>query len=85
MWVKEPPKSLDVKEGENVMLNASARGNPNSLAYLWRRGEEVVMADNILNISGITRDQAGVYSLDVSNTEGNIFRNVSINVKCEWF
>ncbi|XP_069974958.1 nephrin-like isoform X2 [Penaeus vannamei] len=81
VWVKEPPKSLDVKEGENVMLNASARGNPNSLAYLWRRGEEVVMADNILNISGITRDQAGVYSLDVSNTEGNIFRNVSINVK----
>ncbi|KAG7155821.1 Synaptogenesis protein syg-2-like 7, partial [Homarus americanus] len=81
VWMKEPQDMVDVTEGENVMVNVSAHGNPNGVAYLWRRGEEVVMAGSLLNITSVTKDQAGVYTVEASNSQGSSAKNVTINVK----
>lgn len=84
MWVRDPKEKMDVTEGENVVVNVTARGNPNGVTYLWRRGEEVVMAGNVLNITGVTKDQAGMYTVEASNSQGTTARNVSLHVKCEF-
>lgn len=81
VWMKGPEEMMDVTEDENVLVNVSARGNPDGVSYLWRRGEEVVMAGSALNITGVTKDQAGVYTVEASNSQGTTAKNVSIHVK----
>ncbi|XP_050737080.1 nephrin-like isoform X2 [Eriocheir sinensis] len=81
VWVKAPQKEISVTEGSGVQVNVSAHGNPNDVAYLWRRGEEVVKGDSYLNISSVTRDQAGTYTVEASNSQGKVEANLTINIK----
>ncbi|XP_069180503.1 nephrin isoform X2 [Procambarus clarkii] len=81
VWVIMPSKKVGVNEGENVLVNVSARGNPVGVTYLWRRGEEVVMAGSLLNITGVAKDQAGVYTVEASNSQGVTTANLTLDIK----
>ncbi|XP_066949212.1 nephrin-like isoform X2 [Macrobrachium rosenbergii] len=81
VWKSSPKDSMDVSEGENVVVNVSAVGNPNSVTYIWKRYDEVVMSGSFLNISSVTKDQAGFYTVEATNEEGTSVKNISINVK----
>lgn len=73
-------------EGSGVEVNVKAQGNPNAVSYLWRRGDEVVKADSHLNISSVSRGQAGLYTVEATNSQGTVAANLTINIKCEyWF
>ncbi|XP_071513815.1 nephrin-like [Panulirus ornatus] len=87
VWVEEPAHQLEVSEGENVLVQARARGNPPHVTFLWRHlreeGDEAeaVMRGPVLNLTEVTRDQAGLYTVRASNSEGNATRNVTVRVK----
>ncbi|XP_069950539.1 nephrin isoform X2 [Cherax quadricarinatus] len=81
VWIEKPSEKVEVKQGDSVQVNASARGNPNGVAYLWRRGDEVVMAGSVLNISSVAKEHAGLYTLEASNSQGNTAANLTLIVK----
>ncbi|KAK8404516.1 hypothetical protein O3P69_007633 [Scylla paramamosain] len=80
-WVKKPEKEISVKEGSSIEVNVSAQGNPDAVTYIWRRGEEVVKADSFLNISSVTRDQTGTYTVEATNSQGTAAANLTLNIK----
>lgn len=83
-WMKKPDKEIAVTEGSSIQVNVSAQGNPDTVTYLWRRGDEVVKADSFLNISSVTRDQAGTYTVEATNSQGTVAANLTLNIKCEY-
>ncbi|KAG0716041.1 Nephrin [Chionoecetes opilio] len=80
-WVTKPETEIAVTEGSSIEVNVSAQGNPDAVTYLWRRGDEVVRADSFLNISSVTRDQAGTYTVEATNSQGTVAANLTLNIK----
>lgn len=81
---KDMPASIEVLEGESLFLNASAHGKPSDLTYVWMYEETFIGDERELNLSNILRQQQGLYTVEVSNIEGSISRNVSVQVKCKY-
>ena len=77
------PESVEVLEGEFLFLNASARGKPADLTYMWSLEGDVIATSRELNLTNIQRRQEGVYNIEVSNIEGSVDKNISVRIKCK--
>jgi hypothetical protein len=81
----QPPASQLVNAGSKLALGAGANGTP-AIAFQWSKdGLPLVDTVNrrgsaapVLNLSGITPADAGVYSLGITNTLGQTFGATSV-------
>ncbi|XP_059482331.1 nephrin isoform X2 [Neocloeon triangulifer] len=75
-------------EGEQGQLAISPRGNPPDLKLTWfkdnlpyRASPLVTVSQSTLNFSTVKREDAGIYALDASNSEGTSSVKVQFIVK----
>ena len=71
-------------EGDNVQVYCNATGIPNATVF-WRKVKNnfVVSKESLLNITNISRAQAGEYRCTANNTCGNASTMVNIDVQCK--
>ena len=84
---------FDIMEGASQLINLTARANPVNCTYsLMRNGvplslpwdvSSFTLELGVLTVSGISRDDGGLYTVMAINTEGSTKYNFSINVQCE--
>ena len=89
------PAVFDIMEGASQLINLTARANPVNCTYsLMRNGvplslpwdvSSLTLELGVLTVSGISRDDGGLYTVMAINTEGSTKYNFSINVQCELF
>jgi len=67
-----PPSSVFAQLGDNVIFRVEARAVP--IAYQWfKTGKAIEGANtNLLRLFGITDDDVGVYTVEVSNQAGKV-------------
>ncbi|CAL4122494.1 unnamed protein product [Meganyctiphanes norvegica] len=80
-WTDDAKDKLEVDEGESVFINVSAKGNPDSISYMWWHKGTVVMKGSSLNISSINKELTGTYKVVAENSEGSVEKNITISVK----
>jgi hypothetical protein len=71
--ITTPPQSQTVTAGADAVFTVVATGTA-PLAYQWRQdGAEIAGATNAtLTLTGVTPDQAGAYTVTVSNEAGSV-------------
>ncbi|KAJ8408532.1 hypothetical protein AAFF_G00251670 [Aldrovandia affinis] len=87
VFTKTPPPVLEALQGNSLALTCSAHGNPPPV-ITWRKdgmaagkGEEAEVVDGTLTVVSVTRQTAGVYECQVSNTEGSLTHATQLRVK----
>lgn len=90
-----PPSSTVVGvEGEPLQVAMMANANPMSIAYTWTKDglpiiasgnsvERIVSEGPILNITKLTRNDAGIYTCEAVNSQGSAMINISVIVECK--
>ncbi|XP_049818879.1 nephrin isoform X2 [Aethina tumida] len=81
-------------ENEPLIITLKADGNPGNIAYTWSKdglpiiqsssssGMERIVSDGpVLNITQLSRHDAGLYSCEASNSQGSSVTNVNITVQ----
>ncbi|XP_042223784.1 uncharacterized protein LOC121867769 [Homarus americanus] len=82
VWVVRPPEQLDVYEGAELVVTASADANPGPLRYWWRRGEETLEATaGELRLGRISRKSTGNYTVNGYNPRGAVNASFHLNVQ----
>ncbi|KAL1398733.1 hypothetical protein pipiens_001200, partial [Culex pipiens pipiens] len=86
-----PPSSTAVGvEGESLTVAMVATGNPMSIAYTWTKDGlpilssgkcRIVSEGPILNITKLTRNDAGVYTCEAVNSQGSAMINITVVVE----
>ncbi|XP_062562888.1 nephrin isoform X7 [Armigeres subalbatus] len=86
-----PPSSTVVGfEGEPLTVGMVANGNPMSIAYTWTKEglpiqspgvQRIVSEGPILNITKLTRNDAGIYTCEAVNSQGSAMINITIVVE----
>ncbi|XP_038107931.1 nephrin isoform X1 [Culex quinquefasciatus] len=86
-----PPSSTAVGvEGESLTVAMVATGNPMSIAYTWTKDglpilssgvQRIVSEGPILNITKLTRNDAGVYTCEAVNSQGSAMINITVVVE----
>ncbi|XP_037082277.1 nephrin-like isoform X2 [Pollicipes pollicipes] len=76
----------DIRVGTSRVLNLTARANPGDVAYRWSRrsptdGTRVLPNGPLLNLSAVTRLDAGWYHLQATNAQGKTKVRVHVNVQ----
>ena len=79
----QPISDQNVTEGENLNLTCEASGTP-PLAVSWIKAGVQLTNEKVLQLTNISRSQAGDYRCEASNECGNSSELVNINVQCEW-
>lgn len=91
-----PPSSTVVGvEGEPLQVAMMANANPISIAYTWTKDglpilasgngvERIVSEGPILNITKLTRIDAGIYTCEAVNSQGSAMINISVIVECKY-
>jgi hypothetical protein len=84
-YIAQPPKvkvplTKNVVIGQNVVFNVTSKGT-SQLSYKWKfNSAEIPSATNtVLSLMNITANQAGVYSVTVSDVTG-LTTNITINL-----
>lgn len=93
-----PPPSYTVVgiEGEALQVAMQANANPMAITYTWMKdsasiinngnGIERIVSDGaILNITKLTRNDAGIYTCKAVNSQGSATMNITVIVECEFF
>lgn len=83
-------------ENEPLIITLKAEGNPSSIAYTWTKdglpitqaststGMERIVSDGpVLNITKLSRHDAGTYSCEALNSQGSNLAQVNITVQCK--
>lgn len=83
-------------ENEPLVISLEAEGNPPNIAYTWTKdglpiatvssnsGTDRIISDGpILNITKLTRHDAGTYSCEALNSQGTTSVNINISVECK--
>ncbi|VVC38576.1 Fibronectin type III,Immunoglobulin-like domain,Immunoglobulin C1-set,Immunoglobulin/major [Cinara cedri] len=72
------PESVKTAEGKDVVVTVHAKGRPSQIVYKWFKDKKPLYSirgqrirDSTLNITGVSRNDAGNYSCEASNTEGS--------------
>ncbi|XP_050708968.1 nephrin-like [Eriocheir sinensis] len=82
VWREKPLQQVDVWEGEDVSITASASANPGPVRYWWRRGEETLVgAGGALRLGSAVRSMAGNYSISAYSQRGAINTSFFLNVQ----
>ncbi|CAB3371803.1 Hypothetical predicted protein [Cloeon dipterum] len=81
-------RQVTVIEGEQGHISFSARGNPPELTFMWsldnkpyKPSARALVEGASLNLSTVRREDAGVYSLHATNSEGSSSSKVQLVVK----
>jgi len=78
------------EENKSLTLNMTARGNPADISYSWYRGPAQLTLGTrfqqnagVLTVTtGLSRDEAGVYTCEARNAEGSTTHDINIDVHC---
>ncbi|XP_069164061.1 nephrin [Procambarus clarkii] len=82
VWLSRPPPEVDVYEGADLIVSASAAANPGPLRYWWRRGEETLMGTGQeLQLGRISRHNTGHYSVSAYSQRGAVNASFYLNVQ----
>lgn len=95
----DPPKFLPLPsskavgtEGESLRVEAKANANPMSIAYTWTKDglpistngiDRIVSEGPVLNITKLTRKDAGIYTCEAVNSQGAATINITVVVECK--
>lgn len=88
----QPP--VTGNEHEPLIITLPAQGNPSNLIYTWTKdglpivsqtaanGNERIVSDGpTLNVTKLSRHDAGIYTCEASNTQGTAVVNVNVTVQ----
>ena len=82
---------MNIMEGASQDINLTAKSNPvNSTYSLSQNGVPVSVSDRftlnvgVLTVSGISRDEGGLYTVTAVNSEGMTSYNFTLNVQCKF-
>lgn len=92
-----PPPSYTVVgiEGEALQVAMQANANPMTITYTWMKdgapinnngnaGIERIVSDGaVLNITKLTRNDAGIYTSKAVNSQGSATMNITVIVECK--
>lgn len=88
-----PPSSKAVgTEGEPLQVSMVANANPASITYTWTKDGMPIMSSSSsrivsegpqLNITNLTRTDAGVYTCEAVNSQGSDTINITVVVECK--
>lgn len=92
---KNNEESVTGIENEPLIITLRADGNPDNIAFTWTKdglpitqasssngGERIVSDGPVLNITRLTRHDAGVYNCEALNSQGSAMASVNISVQC---
>lgn len=84
-------------ENEPLIISLKADGNPPNIAYTWTKdglpiaqassssGMERIISDGpVLNITRLSRHDAGTYSCEALNSQGTAITHVNVTVQCKY-
>ncbi|XP_037795077.1 synaptogenesis protein syg-2-like [Penaeus monodon] len=87
VWVQTPPGTVQVAEGEELVLTASAVANPGPISYSWWRGPSILEGvgveggqDGRVKILRMGRHQSGKYSVIAHGPSEDITAVFNISV-----
>lgn len=97
MYDENFEKTISGIEDEPLIINLKAEGNPANIAYTWTKdglpvtqagsatGTERIISDGpVLNITKLSRHDAGSYSCEALNSQGSTVAVVNISVQCKF-
>ena len=68
-----------VEYGEDLLLTCTASGGPNNMFRWVKDGDDITgSTDSMLNITGVTADEGGLYECVVNNEAGNSSADINI-------
>lgn len=89
-----PPSSKAVgTEGEPLQVSMMANANPGSISYTWTKDGMPIMSSGSarivsdgpqLNITNLTRSDAGIYTCEAVNSQGSATINITVVVECKY-
>lgn len=95
-FVTPPSYTVVGIEGESLQVAMVANANPMSVTYTWTKDglpilasgngiERLVSEGPILNITKLTRKDAGIYTCEAVNSQGAAMINITVIVECKLF
>ncbi|XP_066948196.1 nephrin-like [Macrobrachium rosenbergii] len=82
IWMVKPQPHMDVYEGANAVITATAAANPGPLRYWWRKGEETLQTtDGELQLGKVTREHSGNYTVNAYTPRGAVNASFFLNVQ----
>lgn len=86
-------KPYSLEENKSAVVNVSAVANPRPVKYEWFKEDDqgrlhtvgpgqgrLVIRDGVLNISHVTREDAGYYTISATNEEGTTQTKIRLDV-----
>lgn len=83
-------------EDEPLIITLKADGNPSNIQYTWTKDglpitqassstgvERIVSEGPVLNITKLSRHDAGTYNCEAINSQGSSMTSVNISVQCK--
>ncbi|KAJ8371182.1 hypothetical protein SKAU_G00112100 [Synaphobranchus kaupii] len=87
VFFKTPPPFLEALQGSSVSLTCGAHGNPQP-TVTWKKDEapiekqdDVKVLNGTLSLATVTRETAGMFKCQVSNSEGNLSHSTQLLIK----
>ncbi|KAJ6218009.1 hypothetical protein RDWZM_009166, partial [Blomia tropicalis] len=89
-FLNPPLTQFDIIEGQSNVFNQTARGNPSSINYKWKREDDSEIGNSgsrlnadgpILNVSNAQRSDSGIYKLYATNELGTSETSIRVNVQ----
>lgn len=84
-------------ENEPLIISLRAEGNPQSITYTWTKDglpitptssssgiERIVSEGPTLNITKLSRNDAGTYICEAINSQGSSIFSVNVTVNCKF-
>ncbi|GAB6027447.1 hypothetical protein CHUAL_001708 [Chamberlinius hualienensis] len=91
-FLNPPSGAVIVEEGKSTIINMTAKGNPSTITYKWKRnGEELTSTPKnltsmlhvigpILNVSVTAKNERGNYTCEATNEEGTTSYTIFLDV-----
>lgn len=81
-------------EGEALQIALQANANPMSITYTWTKdgvplsnsganADRIISDGSVLNITRLTRSDAGIYTCEAVNSQGSATVNITVIVECK--
>ncbi|XP_066154012.1 nephrin isoform X2 [Euwallacea fornicatus] len=91
---KNNEESVTGIENEPLVIILRANGNPESIAYTWTKdglpitqmsssngAERIISEGSVLNITKLSRHDAGIYNCEALNSEGSALASINVTVQ----
>uniref|UniRef100_T1IZV2 Nephrin n=1 Tax=Strigamia maritima TaxID=126957 RepID=T1IZV2_STRMM len=86
IFVSPPNDVVNIREGEEALINMTARGNPSSINYTWVKRDingdsKIIAYGAILNMTLVKREHGAIYLVEAKNDEGLTRANFTLVVQ----